>query len=86
MVATILKAHFDGSLIKLDEDFFLKPNAKLLIAVLDVVEDEYDPDFSSEREFWYRLAADGLALAYGENEPDYSLAQLRERNPNYEAG
>jgi hypothetical protein len=42
------------------------------------------PDaLADEREFWYRLAAQGLALAYGDDEPDYSLAMIKEPNPEY---
>jgi hypothetical protein len=43
-----------------------------------------DPDeLADEREFWYRLAAQGLAMAYGDDEPDYSLAMIKEPNPEY---
>ena len=31
----------------------------------------------------YQLADQGLAMAYGDNEPDYSLAVIREPNPEY---
>ena len=30
-----------------------------------------------------RLAAQGLAMAYGDDEPDYSLAMIKEPNPEY---
>ena len=40
-------------------------------------------DLADEYEFWYRLAAQGLALAYSDDEPDYSLAMIKEPNPEY---
>jgi hypothetical protein len=40
-------------------------------------------DLADEYEFWYRLAAQGLAMAYGDDEPDYSLAMIKEPNPEY---
>jgi len=42
-------------------------------------------DLADEREFSYRLAAQGLAMAYGDDEPDYSLAMIKEPNPEYRA-
>jgi hypothetical protein len=70
MPAVTLKAHFDGKQIVLDEPFDLPPNSPLMVMVMprnDSVED-------SE---WYRLAASALARAYGENEPDYSLNDVK---------
>jgi hypothetical protein len=40
-------------------------------------------DLADEREFWYRLSDEGLAMAYGDDEPDYSLAVIKEPNPEY---
>ncbi len=37
-----------------------------------------------EHAAWHGLAAQGLAGAYGPDEPDYSDALLKERNPRYE--
>ncbi len=41
-----------------------------------------EPD--PERDAMLRLAAQGLARAYGDNEPEYTLADLKEINPLYE--
>lgn len=70
MPAITLKAHFDGENIKLDEPYQLTPNAPLLVTVLSPV--SADPDLSG----WYEFSARGLATAYGDDEPEYSEADL----------
>lgn len=37
----------------------------------------------NEQEDWYQFSNNGLAKAYGENEPDYTLNMLKESNPDY---
>lgn len=69
-----LPAHFDGERILLDEPFPIEPNARLLIMVL--------PKADEERDDWLRLSAQGLELAYGDNEPDYDLSDIRENLHN----
>lgn len=80
MNAITLRAHFDGQKICLDEPFEMEPNTELMITVL--------PKRSSdaEREAWFRLSQQNLAAAYGENEVDYSLDQIKETNPDHEGG
>lgn len=36
------------------------------------------------RDNWYNLSMQGLNEAYGENEPEYTLDNIKELNPNYE--
>ena len=74
-----LPAHFDGEQICLDEPFDLKPDAKLIITILP--KEEYD----NEHEDWLFLSGQRLEDAYGEDEPEYSAALLKEVNPSYEA-
>jgi hypothetical protein len=76
MSAITLKAHYDGKQICLDEPFELQPNSKLIVTVVsgDSLEDE--------RQAWLPASQAGLARAYGEDEPDYSHAALRETPPN----
>jgi hypothetical protein len=69
-----IRVHFDGERIQLDEPCDLKPNTRLLIAVLD----ETDVD----RDFWLRLSAERLEAAYGEGEPEYTPSSVREANPH----
>ena len=69
MKPVVLKAHFDGRQIKLDEPYALPANAQLMITVL--------PDGASE-ETWRELAKLGLARAYGDDEPDYPLGMVAE--------
>ena len=63
MPSVALRAHYDGNQILLDEEFLLPVNAQLIITVL--------PDPLPDRFAWSAVAAQGLALAFGENEPEY---------------
>ena len=53
------------------------PHSKIMIAVMAA------DDLADESEFWYQLADQGLAMGYGDDEPDYSLAVIKEPNPEY---
>ena len=68
MKAVALTAHFDGEKVQLDEPFQLDANARLVVVVLP-------PD--DERQAWSRFSAGQLAKAYGDNEPEYTAADLR---------
>ncbi len=71
MPAVILKAHYDGKHIVLDEPFELPPNAPLAVTVLS-------PETDRERAEWAALGAKNLARAYGDGEPEYSIADIRQ--------
>jgi hypothetical protein len=75
MNAVTLKAHYDGTHILLDDPFPLEPQTRLLVTVVpgDTVEDE--------RQAWLAASQASFARAYGEDEPDYSDAALREQPP-----
>jgi hypothetical protein len=52
----------------------------------DFMEDDgewFHFDVADEREAWFRFAAEQFQAAYGENEPEYTLDMIRERNPEY---
>ncbi len=76
METVTLRAHFDGTAILLDEPFELERNTELIVTVVPRASDE-------ERDAWTRLALESLARAYGDDEPEYSLDLIKERNPNY---
>lgn len=76
METIVLRAHFDGEQILLDDEYELRPNTNLLITVLR------EPD--AEEEAWLRLSMQRLEAAYGESEPEYSFNLIKEPNPNYE--
>ena len=40
-------------------------------------------DDMAERDAWLLLSADSLGCAYADSDPEYSLAMVRERNPEY---
>lgn len=70
MSATVLKAHYDGERIVLDEPFQLPTNTPLMVTVL--LPDE-------ERSEWASLGAQTLARAYGDDEPDCTAADIQPR-------
>jgi hypothetical protein len=65
-----LYAHFDGQQIRLDEPFELPPNAALIVTVLP-------PDDGAEREAWAAVSIAGLARAYGDDEPEYTVDDVK---------
>ena len=78
MESIVLRAHYDGTRILLDEPFELQPNSKLLVTVIKI------PDTAPET--WFSLSAQGLGAAYGNDEPEYPLTLIKEHNPHYERG
>ena len=77
MKTVTLSAVFDGEHIRLEEPYAIPPHARLLVTVLP-------PEAGGERPALLQLAAEGLARAYGEAEPDYSQCFVEEPNPRYE--
>ena len=63
-----IPAHYDGSQVLLDEDVVLRPNSRLIVTVLE--------ECDAEREDFLRLSAARLATAYGDDEVEYSEADL----------
>jgi hypothetical protein len=77
MKTVTLTATFDGEHIRLEDDYPLLKDAKLLVTVLP-------PEFDGERAEWLRLWAHNLNRAYAPDEPEYPESCLKERNPLYE--
>ena len=71
MQGIAITAHYDGNHIQLDEPFPLTPQSRIIVTVLPETE-----SFEAWRADWFRFAAQNLAHAYGENEPEYSEADL----------
>ena len=71
--SVVLRAHYDGEHMVLDEPFVHPPNATLAVTLLSPAAPEPD----SERAEWAALSAKSLARAYGDDEPEYTLADLR---------
>ena len=69
-----LKAHDDCKQILLDEPFDLAPNTPLIVAL-----NQPDSADAVERAEWFAFATTAFARAYGDDEPDYSDAIIRER-------
>ena len=70
MPAVSIRAHFDGTTIRLDEPYELPLDAQLIVTVLSSApgDEEYAAAVA--------LSAAGLSRAYGDNEPEYSVADL----------
>ena len=71
MPTIILRAHYDGEHIVLDEPFQIPPNATLAVTVFSPAHED------SERSEWAALSAQSVARAYGDDEPDYTLSDLK---------
>ena len=68
MKAVALTAHFDGEKVQFDEPCQLQANARLVVVVLPL---------DDERIAWSQFSAAQLARAYGDDEPEYTAADLR---------
>lgn len=74
MPTVSLKAHYDGERIVLDEPFNLPAHSPLIVTVLPVEGSALE----QERTEWSALAAQSLARAYGDEEPEYTVADIKE--------
>ncbi len=72
-----LPAHFDGTQIRLDVPFQMKPNTRLIVTVLPETETD------QERKIWSELSTEGLSRAYSDDEPDYPIDLIKEANVDY---
>ena len=70
MPSVTLKAHYDGERIRLDEPFDLQRNALLLVTVLP-------PGENGDRLAWLAASSAALARAFGDDEPEYTEADIR---------
>lgn len=52
-------------------------------AVETLLREAEELETQNEREYWARLGAEGLNRAYGDDEPDYTEADLKWVNPNF---
>lgn len=78
METIVLRAHFDGERIQLDDPIELQPNTRLLVTII--------PEPDAEMMAWLRLSSAGLDAAYGEKEADYPLSAIKEPNSLYDGG
>ena len=72
MATLVLKAHFDGEHIQLDEPASLPKDVSLTVIVHDP-----DAELATERAEWYELGKHSLARAYGDDEPEYTIEDAR---------
>jgi hypothetical protein len=73
MPTVSLKAHYDGQRVVLDEPVKIPVGAALMVTVLPEPVDKV----TSDRAQWTDLAANTLARAYGDDEPEYTLADVK---------
>lgn len=76
MPAVTLKAHYDGKHIVPDEPADLPIDTPLAVTVMPAGAGAAPAE---ERADWAALAIQGLARAYGDDEPEYTLADLKPR-------
>lgn len=62
-------AHFDGHEIRLDEKVNLRPDTRLLVTILE--------DVDGERADFLALAGSAFADSYGDDEVEYTEADLK---------
>lgn len=68
MPLTSIAAHYDGHQVLLDEQVTIRPHTRLLVTILA----DTDPD----REDFLALASTAFADSYGEDEVEYTEADL----------
>lgn len=69
MPTVSIKAHYDGTQVLLDEPVEIPANSPLIVTVLPVEDAPMDRDSQA-------IAKQALSEAYGDDEPEYSDADL----------
>ena len=69
----------DSTHLELSKPIAVGPGGTVLVMVTESSERD------SERQLWMDGSADSLRRAYGDSEPEYTRAMVRESNPDYGA-
>jgi hypothetical protein len=67
----------DSRHLRLKKPIKIAPGSRVMVTI------ETAEGVSEEQE-WYLLSSQGLAEAYGNNEPDYSIESIKIPNPEYQ--
>jgi hypothetical protein len=71
----------DGKIQTLDS-IDLPEGTELIVTIVSVTSALTDRDLESSE--WSNLSLNGLNRAYGDDEPEYEISQLKELNSSYE--
>jgi hypothetical protein len=77
MLQSLEATVIDAQHLQLNQPILIPAGSTVLITLTS-------PD-ESERQAWLPLSAQGLAAAYGDDEPNYSAKMIKEPNPDYQA-
>jgi hypothetical protein len=67
----------DGNHLKLLQRINMPAGSRVMVSVTPIDE------LAEEDEAWPQMAAEGLAAAYGDAEPEYSVQLIRQHNPEF---
>lgn len=82
-ISIITKPTGEPSVMTID---FNQLDERLNGIVQKLLQEVEDMETTQEQAFWYGLGAQNLERAYGEDEPEYTEADLLNRNPHYKDG
>jgi len=68
----------DGRHLKLLQRINVPAGSRVMVSVTPI------DDTADENGAWSLIAAEGLAAAYGEAEPEYSAKLIRQHNPEFQ--
>jgi hypothetical protein len=68
----------DAQHLKLSQRLNIPPGSKIFITITP------PEDLAYEHEEWVLFSAQGLARAYEDDEPEYSLASIKKPNPEFQ--
>jgi hypothetical protein len=67
----------DATHLELTQPIDTPPGGKVVVSVLDPAQGD------GERDGWLSLSLGAIASAYGDSEPEYTVAMIKEPNPEY---
>lgn len=82
-ISIITKPTGEPSVMTID---FNQLDERLTGVVQKLLQEVEEMEATQERAFWYGLGAQSLERAYGEDEPEYTEADLLALNPLYKDG
>lgn len=76
MLQSVEAKVIDAQHLQLNQPILIPAGSTVLVTIAAPEE--------SDRQVWYTFSRYGLATAYGDDEPDYSVKLIKEPNPEYQ--